>query len=740
MTGTNLDKNAISQMATITGMTEAQVLQMMQLMQTMAAQQVTAPQAVEPEPQVVHIDYYPDFNNGKIDCVKTEEQFYEDALYVTMYKFVKNEITRNTLERLLEKKAKEIGGTALAKMFNKNCSAVKKRVKKEEKEEAEQAARERQQREQEEKLLELEHGNMTKFTNLPDYCTGNKYIGAEWEADDNGIRKMEENGKTIKIVEACSYPIVIDKMYCPLDTAADTTKKFDITFKSESGWQSKMVTREQLVNANKAIGLSADGVGVNSENAKGFILAMSSMLKESAARGALPVVKTLNKLGWDKDFKNFLPFTDEDFLFERQYEFPELMDALAPHGDRDKWYEKFKEIRKKNYLPFKIATLASLASPLISMLPKQDGFVVDLYGPSGYGKSTSNLIATSIWGDISDHSPLVHDSVNTINAIEQVADVWNNLPVILEDASRGDEKKKMEYQTLVMMLANGRGKGRLKKDLTMRKKTYWKLAVLTTSEQNITNNWTTSGSVYRVISILVEETIPIDIPEAMAFFQSNYGHCGRDFIECVKKIEKEDFMKIYSDCLKRTTKLAKENGKEQRQAVSMAVMLTADEISEKYLFQDGVKLTDEEILSVMVNPNDADQYARFYRTVIDFVAQNPQKFEGITDPEDIRGELCGVYRPYDDIGDKKYPTISFIPSKLRDLMQQHCVDSALFYNYLRENGLLCADAGRNDTKITIKKLGYDTRVIKMKMPDLDAEEVVIKNPFSDRYEQLIITD
>lgn len=58
------------------------------------------------------------------------------------------------------------------------------------------------------------------------------------------------------------------------------------------------------------------------------------------------------------------------------------------------------------------------------------------------------------------------------------------------------------------MIANGRGRNRATKDLKQRKKNKFKLVALVSSEQNVTNGWTTNGSVYRVLPLLVDETLP----------------------------------------------------------------------------------------------------------------------------------------------------------------------------------------------------------------------------------------
>ena len=79
-------------------------------------------------------------------------------------------------------------------------------------------------------------------------------------------------------------------------------------------------------------------------------------------------------------------------------------------------------------------------------------------------------------------------------------------------------------------------------------------------------------------------------------------------------------------------------------------------------------------------------------------------------------------------------------------MTEYSIDPKLFYNYLRENGLLIADAGTNQTKIKIQKFGDNCRVIKIKMPSLELDDTnkeddmteVVENPFT--HQQQLITN
>ena len=679
--------------------------------------------------------YYEYFNEGEINCVIRPEQFYDDALYTTIFKAITNEILQNQLQEKLERQAKHLGGTILAQMFKRNCTAKKREVKKEKEEQEKELERLMREREKEEKERAKKAGKMTNYTKLP-ADVQNMYISDEWIADDDGVRKFEESGKTTKEVEACMYPILVSKLYRPLDNAASgATRRVEVHFGSEEGWQKATVEREVISNANKIISLSNMGAGITSDNARQCVNFMASMMKESSRRGALKIVNTLNKLGWDKDFKNFLPYTTDDYVFERQDELPDMMAALSTQGNRDAWYKKFKEIRALGYEPFKLATAGLLASVILPMLPKQDGFIVNLYGGSGHGKSALLSIVSTIFSNMDNKSGGIFlDSDNTLTSLELACDTFNNFPVILDDASKGDQDKKKKFQEAVMMLANGRGRGRATKDLKQRKRNTFELTSLVSSEQVITKDYTTNGSIYRVLPKQVDEYLPYlnrksypnleNIEDIIWFFQNNYGFCGRDFVEQVKELGQQKVMERNKKNLERARKLAKEHGREGRQATAIAVLLTADEIATEFLFKDGQKFSDEELLDIMVKPDDADQYVRFYNTVIERCISNPGKVEGFTAPEDIRGEYIGIYKKSDKRKgiNGEFESISIFPYKLQEWAKELDLDLSLFYKEMRGRGLLISDKDTNQTKEKSEKTGRNERVIKLVMPKYKEEE------------------
>ena len=186
-------------------------------------------------------------------------------------------------------------------------------------------------------------GHKTEFENLPEWIDGNRYIGAEWIAnDENGIYKLDEVGNTTKIIEACGRPVLINKMLNPID-GGDGIERFQLAFEGERGWRQIVVERGELVNQAEAIKLANFGVDINSDRARAFTNCMSSMLRESSKRRAIPSIMSSRKITFLEKGEIKIPFNEDEFVFETENKFPGLLKALKPNKT-DKDYDEEKYI------------------------------------------------------------------------------------------------------------------------------------------------------------------------------------------------------------------------------------------------------------------------------------------------------------------------------------------------------------------------------------------------------------
>ena len=750
---TNIDLNKVNELADKIikmkeiGLDTTALEQMLQQMMAAAMQQPEPEKKPEKEPEGIRIverdgvqfaivpknpkSLASAFENGDISLVTKEEQFYEDGLYYDAC-MVPGATTRNKVKLLLEKKAKELGGTALVKMFNQSYVAKKKEIKEEREEEEKRLAeafKERQAAEAEERRRA---GNVTKFSSLPEGCK-NLHIGEGWIADDEGIYMLEDNGKTVKRTEAAKFPFLVDCLYQPYDAGAAGPGKCGIRFKGIHGdWCRKIVEQATLMNAQQVLSLAKDGVIINSHRALPFTDYVTSMIEESVTRHEIPIHKMSSTLGWTSDYEEFLPFTDEKFVFEKEDDFPELMRNLTePAGKYEDWLATYKEVRATKVTMFNFATIALFASPIVGMLPDvQNGFICNIYGKTHVGKSICTAMAGTIWGRTGIDGYAI--SMNgTYTGIEVRMNAMKNILLIIEDANNTNDPE--EIPKFIMTASNGVGRIRATKNLGNRAVLKWNMVILSNSEATLTSyghkgKQSGNGGIYtRTYETKAEKTFPKkwekDADRWKMFFASNYGHAGRKFIEVLKSeevgVKKVQELKV--KFMKEIREKAAAAGRSVEQAEGLAILMVADYLSEKYIFKDGITFTIDEMLQFTAEKDVVQPAVRFYNKLEDLMLVHSDKFEG-TDPkrdEQIisenntrtwQGEYWGLYTAEDQ---ERWLCVD--GHILDKWLADYGVDRGLFFEYLRENNLINSDKG-GTTRKTPSKIKDRPRLVNIKLP------------------------
>lgn len=686
-------------------------------------------------------EYYTGLKTKDYSKVRTEEDFQSAGLYEALYGELYTDyadpscVARadiSNVEYDLENRAREIGKTKLVSFFKKKCKEKKRELKEIcEKKKIRDAELEKQRRmEEAEKQMTL--AAKTKFANLPDFCTGNKYISPEWRTDQGVVYRTEETAKSEKVIKACDAPVLINREvvdYCASLTEENgEEEKYEILFLGmRNQWKTLIVERDKLVNPKKAIDLARYGLPISAETAPAFCSYMNSMLIENASRGGFPILREANKLMVEEDGKFIMTYTNKDVAFGRKNDFPRLIQGLQPRGDCEKWYAKFKNLRKTDNRPLKFATAAVLCAPIQAVV-EGDGFVCNLYGNSGCGKSVIDKMAATIWGDYRFSAGFVYNAKSTDCAIEIALDTLNFLPLIIEDFNQLDRRKKKAFMQSVMLIANGVGKSRGQKDMSLRSQLNWKTDALINSEQPITSYFTTGGGMNRVLKCRMEDGFPwykedgtMRAGEIMDFFAENSGHCGQDFIRVLNELGKEKIKEKVDEFCSEIRPLAQEQGRSQRQVICLAVLLTADYIVEKYIFQDGIRLKMEEALEFMELENRVDQYMRFYETLEDRMNSAPDKFEGLGGDDCVdsfKGGFWGVYKEQWNPGTGEQDRfLCIVPKVLEDWMKMEDVNKEMFLDTLKKKGLLDSDKDTNTKKVEAKHRNCRIRMLCIKLPN-----------------------
>ena len=661
---------------------------------------------------------------GDFSCIQRQEDFYVTALYDEIYKIEGDRERKITIAKITNK-AKELGKAELVSQFKTLCKETEKEIK---------------EKKEEEKRLAMNGGiknsfanmvvGMTNYSNLPEGYK-NMHCGEEWIADDDGVCRVDRRGN---VFHASNTPILITGMFKSTESGS---QKLCLLYKSEGKWMNRVIERKVLGNVRLTAALSEFGVGVTINTAPHLIDFLNSMLIESCdRRDELRSVPSTSKLGWDENLEKFIPY-DNDVYFDMQDRFPGLVHALEPHGDPEEWMNVYKSLRASGQTFFKFATAAVLSSPLLALEKCDEGFICNIFGTSGGGKSVCNKIAATIWGNYQSSGNFVYSAKNTSARVEITMATLNNLPFIVEDYNNLSEKEKAEFQGLVMQMANGRGKGRASRNMSASYIYRWLSTVLINSEQLITARFTTEGSINRVLVCKSPDKFPWIMEDGvsaakrlMKFFAKNYGHAGRMFVEALRELGEEGIAEITARKTAEITKTVRVHKKSERQVEPLVILLTADEIAEKYIFKDGVTISIEEAMTFIVDNETLSQYERFYKQLTGIVLQNLSNFERDGSIEDIHGKYWGKY-----IDDETGRWVCIEPTVLNELENKYDVDHKLFISHLKKNNLLDAEKGRNQKRVKSAYTGVQELFYKIKLPggsQADKAEKIVQYSGKDR--------
>lgn len=509
--------------------------------------------------------------------------------------------------------------------------------------------------------------NVTNFEGQPEelYC-------GEYTCDDSGITYLDYSGREVIV---CRHPILPVQRLINIDTGE---VKMEIAFKRGFRWQFRVFDKGTLASANKIVELSKYGVAVDSENAREIVKYLNFL--ESENYDKIPETSSVGRLGWIADY-GFSPYVEE-LKYDGDLSYKHMFDSVQSCGDFDEWLKIAKTIRATGHIS-KIILASSFASVLVEPLGGLP-FFTHIWGGTEAGKTVGLMLAASVWAN-----PALGTYIHTFNSTyvgqEMMAGFCNSLPLCLDELQCIKDRK--DFDRLIYMLTEGIGKGRGAKTGGLQRIQTWKNCILTTGEQPITTGASGGGAVNRIIEIDCKDEKLFADPQTVAdTVRRNYGHAGRLFVD--KLNEDMDTAKA---AYKRFYGLLSQGSSTEKQAMAGAMILTADYLTDLWIFRDGNTIKIEDIRQYLTDKSDVDANARALDWLMDFTASNQQRF----DPEDDRGETWGVIRD---------GYICIIKSVFDREMVNEGFNPSSFLSWAKRQGLLDTEAGRTSKKKLIGNL------------------------------------
>ena len=301
--------------------------------------------------------------------------------------------------------------------------------------------------------------------------------------------------------------------------------------------------------------------------------------------------------------------------------------------------------------------------------------------------------------------------------------VLNSLPMTLDDMAQVKNQYDEDFSQLIYRWCAGKGRDRSNINLGLNKLTSWHNCILTNAEHSLVTETMQGGAINRIIDIEMGDGYLFPNGNEVAdILRHNYGWCGREFVDQVQLLGFEAIREIQKGYMDKIQEYAKKIGveKEEKQILPMSIILTADEISETYLFKDGVRLDFEECCGLLKNRGEVSEHKRAYQYIRETVVANSFRFDN--DP-DKNVEQWGTYS-----SDDRY--VYIIGNRFDKIMKEAGFQTKAFLSWARKMKIVKTDLNGN-AKVQTKIGGKNVRCVQMDMDAEDAEntEVLDDCPF-----------
>lgn len=511
-------------------------------------------------------------------------------------------------------------------------------------------------------------------------------FSGEYICDETGVFVHDKFGYEQNI---CRHPIMPIQRLCNVDSGEERLK---LAYKKGKLWRSIVVEKSALASSSGILQLAANGIMVNSENAKPLSTYLLEM--EQLNYDLIPEQKSVGRLGWISDH-GFSPYVD-DLVFDGETNFKHIFGAVKSSGSRDAWVNVMRNLRSEKS-PGRLFLAASFASVILEpcgLLP----FFLHAWGGTETGKTVGLMIAASVWA-----CPKLGEYVTTFNSTlvgqEMNAAFLNSLPMCIDELQIQSSSGIRDFDRIIYQLTEGVGRTRGAKTGGLQKLNTWKNCIITNGEHPISNSSSGGGAVNRVIEFECDEKVYSDLVGICAVISQNYGFAGREFVEflqqdgmfeAVNAIQKE----YYRELLK--------SDSTDKQAASASAILAADAIATELIFKDGNNLTVADLEKIMTKKAEVNVNQRALEYVYELAERNPNRFKA-NEFGDYQGEVWGK---------KEDDCIYFIKSVFDREMANAGFNSTAFLAWAKRMGYIDTDKNKRTKKAWILGGSVNTVCVK----------------------------
>ena len=598
----------------------------------------------------------------------TADDYYNSsAPYEWLYQFKSDKFKLKQMTQKMKDKAGAVGVKCFIALFNSYCEMQAQRS-------GEMLA------------------NSTQFDGQDMELFSGEYI-----CDETGVFVHDKFGYEQNI---CRHPIMPIQRLCNVDSGEERLK---LAYKKGKLWRSIVVEKSALASSSGILQLAANGIMVNSENAKPLSTYLLEM--EQLNYDLIPEQKSVGRLGWISDH-GFSPYVD-DLVFDGETNFKHIFGAVKSSGSREAWVNVMRNLRSEKS-PGRLFLAASFASVILEpcgLLP----FFLHAWGGTETGKTVGLMIAASVWS-----CPKIGEYVTTFNSTivgqEMTASFLNSLPMCIDELQIQSSSGIRDFDRIIYQLTEGVGRTRGAKTGGLQRMNTWRNCIITNGEHPISNSSSGGGAVNRVIEFECDEKVYSDLVGICAVISQNYGFAGREFVEflqqdgmfdAVNAIQKE----YYRELLK--------SDSTDKQAASASAILAADAIATELIFKDGNNLTVADLEKIMTKKAEVNVNQRALEYIYELAERNPNRFKA-NEFGDYQGEVWGK---------KEDDCIYFIKSVFDREMSNAGFNSTAFLAWAKRMGYIDTDKNKRTKKARILGGIVNTVCVKTEKQPIELPEI-----------------
>lgn len=443
----------------------------------------------------------------------------------------------------------------------------------------------------------------------------------QWRADEFGVSMVTNYGAE---EFACVHPILPVMRLVNIDTGAE---KLNIAYRKGKQWRHVIADKKTLASNNSIINLAEVGIAVTTENSRLLVRYLHDV--ENRNYDFIPERNSVGRLGWIED-EGFSPYVDE-LVFDGDINYKTFFESVKEHGDYDIWLDLARTVRKGSVVS-RLALAGSFASVLVKPLGGLP-FFIHLWGGTEAGKTVGLMLAASVWAN-PEIGRFIHTFNSTAVGREKSAAFVNSLPLILDELQISKEKK--EFDKDIYMLSEGVGRTRGNKSGGVDRTPVWANCILTNGEMPITSSSSGGGAVNRIIEVECTEKLFENPREVASIVKKHYGYAGKIFVE---ELQKDGNMEYAEGLFRSFYQRLSENDTTEKQAMAAALVLTADRLSEEWIFHDGRELTIDDVKHFLQSKASVSVNQRGYEYLCEYVVQNANHFCGESRDIEVWGKL-----------------------------------------------------------------------------------------------------